>query len=610
MKETKGTTTIQSKILKLLIPAVTFLLLLMAYINYTNSLNSQKEAMEAHQKELSMRVASEVSAKLVNFTNELAWLAQHECFSTMDEGQYAETLNDLAREKSDEYCLLFVAYPDGHYYVANKGFSQSNIGDRQYFKEIFQNRKDMAMTSPDISRSTGEKKYTLAVPIKNNGQVVGLLAANVSLNTLSDIVKSLNSDEDRIHFMVDEHGTVIADADNESRVMNYNINTDGPKDFDNIEQIGTAIERKENISAYVTIKASSNSRESVSQNLYMSNYLIDNTPGWYLISAENDKKLNAVVRTMIIGMSSFILVIIAIIVLLTVFCLRRVLTGPLQQLQVAIKGISEGHLKQKFDYDSNDEIGLMTENLHDMCQKLSEIVDRIKDGASALAESSKMVNESSQQLSEGTTTQATGIEELSATMEQMSSNIEQNTQNADMTNKVSDEAYSKFQEVVSNIETVLETNRVIAEKSSIINDIAYQTNILALNAAVEAARAGDYGKGFAVVASEVRKLAENAKKSADEITEMSQNGLKNSLAASEVMQDTLPKVENTSVLVREIAAASVEQNSGANQINDVIQKLNSVVGINADSAEMLAEGAEDLANQAENLKEIIDFFKD
>ncbi len=604
MKETKGTTTIQAKILKLLIPSVTFLLLMMTFVNYNNSRTSQKEAMENQQRELSMRVAAEVSAKLVNFTSELTWLAQHECFSTMDEVQYAETLNDLARQKKNEYCLLFVAYPDGHYYVANKGFSQSNIGDREYFKEVFRNHKDMAMTSPDISRSTGEKKYTLAVPIKKNGQVVGLLAANVSLNTLSDIIKSLNSDADRIHFMVDEHGTTIADADDESRVMTYNIITNGPSDFENIQTIGNAVENKENISTYVTLKDGSGTQ------LFMSNYPIANTPGWYLISAENDNKLKKMQTSMLTGMFSFILVIIAIIIILTAICLKRVLTNPLQQLQTAIKGISEGHLKQKFDYDSNDEIGLMTQNLSEMSTKLSEIVDRIKEGASALAASSKMVNESSQQLSEGTATQASGIEELSATMEQMSSNIEQNTQNADMTNKVSDEAYTKFQEVVSNISIVLDTNKVIAEKSSIINDIAYQTNILALNAAVEAARAGDYGKGFAVVASEVRKLAENAKKSADEITEMSQNGLKNTISASEVMHETLPKVENTSVLVREIAAASVEQNAGANQINDVIQKLNSVVGINADSAEMLAEGAEDLANQAENLKEVIGFFKD
>jgi methyl-accepting chemotaxis protein len=61
-------------------------------------------------------------------------------------------------------------------------------------------------------------------------------------------------------------------------------------------------------------------------------------------------------------------------------------------------------------------------------------------------------------------------------------------------------------------------------------------------------------------------------------------------------------------LVEEITSASIEQDTGADQINMAIQQLNDVTQENAATAEEMATSAEELYSHAEHLKELISFF--
>ena len=594
-------TSVYVKILMIIIPIVTVTLIVMMVVSYHINFKSQKSFFEFCMQELSSKSAQEVTNKLSTMTEELKWIAAEDIFASMDEKKFSKKLDAIAADKKEYFSMMFVAFPDGSYYINGKGFSKANIADRQYFKNIFNLGKEFSMTSPDISKSTGEKKYTLAVPIKRDGRVVGAFCANVSLNTLKKVCIECRFGKNSETFIVDEKAQLIGTPYDEL-VMNFNLITDGKVAYPGLEEVGECVTRGEDCIKYCKDAASG-------EDMYTMSRRIEGTPGWFVVGTLPDSELKSSAKENLKVTVIVLVVVVALIIIIVPLCLKKMLSHPLTQLSGAIKEISNGQLNNKIDYKSNDEIGEMCDDIREMSARLSEIVGTIKDGSERLATNSEELNATSQQVMQGSMSQSNNIEDLSATMEQMTSNIEQNTYNAKQTNIVSQDACNKFNEVVEKINSLLDNNKSIAEAISIINEIAFQTNILALNAAVEAARAGEYGKGFAVVAKEVRSLAEKSKTAADSIVEMSQRSLELSEEAGSVMQQTIPKIENTRTLVNEIANASMEQNAGAVQVNNIIQKLNSTVKINASSSEMLAASADDLANQAESLRAAIDYFK-
>jgi len=315
----------------------------------------------------------------------------------------------------------------------------------------------------------------------------------------------------------------------------------------------------------------------------------------------------------LISTSNFVIIIGLVIALLVgiffAMVITKAITEPLKIGVSFAQNISIGDLTQNLAVNQKDEIGDLAKALQEMVSKFKEIVQNIRSSADNIAQASGELSSSSQQVSQGASEQASSAEEVSSSMEQMAANIQQNADNAQQTEKIARQATESLDKVNNAAGETLIQVKTIAEKISIINDIAFQTNILALNAAVEAARAGEHGKGFAVVAAEVRKLAERSQKAAIEIDSVSKRCVSITQDSSDLIQKLVPEIERTAKLVQEITASSIEQNSGAGQVNNAIQQLNQVTQQNAAASEEMATSSEELAAQADQLKEQISFFK-
>ncbi|HEY2019095.1 MAG TPA: methyl-accepting chemotaxis protein [Bryobacteraceae bacterium] len=286
------------------------------------------------------------------------------------------------------------------------------------------------------------------------------------------------------------------------------------------------------------------------------------------------------------------------------------LNGMVRNLKAAAQvaaDISGGDLTVEAKaLSEKDTLGIA---LKSMLENLRNTVSEVATAAANVTTGSEEMASAAQQLSQGAAEQAAAAEESTSAMEEMASSVQQNADNARQTDKIASKAAEDARSGGDAVVRTVEAMKHVAEKISIIEEIARKTDLLALNAAVEAARAGEHGKGFAVVASEVRKLAERSQTAAAEISRLTVDGVQTAEGAGRLLGRLVPDIQKTAELVREIAAASAEQSTGAAQVNKAIQQLDLVIQQNSASSEEMASTAEELSSQAELLHSAIAFFK-
>ena len=335
-------------------------------------------------------------------------------------------------------------------------------------------------------------------------------------------------------------------------------------------------------------------------------------------------------RVMVDGKTSIIRTLIITAVILGIallFFTDRYLVSmmvkPLGRIRQQFQQIAQGDLSHPIEDFGRNCVGQLVPLLCAMQDSLREAVSTIRSGSDNIWRGATEISTGNNDLSSRTEEQAAALEETAASMEQLTATVKLNAENAREASQLADTATETagkgstlVSEVVETMDGIAASSKQIAEITSVINSIAFQTNILALNAAVEAARAGEQGRGFAVVAGEVRNLASRSAGAAKEIETLIGESSRRVDQGARLVKETgltmeaiLRSATEVTVIMKQIASASEEQNKGISQVSVAITQMDSVTQQNAALVEQVSAAAVALERQTEELQRSVQQFR-
>ena len=490
------------------------------------------------------------------------------------------------------------------------------------------------LTAP-YQGAVGGLMVTIATPVKSksNGELIGVVGGDVTLDTLVEIINSVDFGGIGHAFLADANGQVIVSPDKDQVMKNL-------KDIYPGSNLRVAAGMQD-----VTLNG---------QDRIISFAPVAGLPSaqWYIgLSIDKDKAYAALSQFRTSAIIAMLIAVAAIAGLLGL--LIPVLMSPLTTMGRAMRDIAEGEgdLTRRLTVQNKDEFGELAtsfnrfvERIHASISEVSSATRLVHDLSEKVVSASNASISGSEEQSMRTNSVAAAINELGAATQEIARNAADASQHASGASEqahggreVVEEAISamtalsqRISESCAQIETLNASTDEIGKILDVIKGISQQTNLLALNAAIEAARAGEAGRGFAVVADEVRNLAHRTQESAEEIHRMitslqvgsreavhtmntsqvsSEQTVQVANQAGERLASVTQRIGEIDGMNQSVATATEEQTAVVESLNLDITQINALNQQGVENLNDTLRHCDQLAQQAGRLKQLVGSFR-
>lgn len=501
----------------------------------------------------------------------------------------------------------------------------------------------LVFSDPYLDAVTKQMAVSVAMPYKGTaGQVRGIIAEDILLQTLVDNVQSINLHGEGFAYMFDSKGVMLAYPDKD--VVSKNIFEE-----DKLKDMSASF--REMLGKDQGFTQFSKNGETM-----LEVYQKVPSTGWVLAIVVPEKVVFQPLAHLRWLLMLVALIAVMIVVAVTYMTVKRI-TRPIEILEGQVNRVAGGDLTIQAEVDGHDEIAKLAAGFNQMVNNLRKLILHVNTTAEQVASSSEELTASAQESAQASNQVAGSVTEIAAGSEQqleaigqtasvvgeMTTSIQRvsagakqavanSLQAAEKAKKSGDsigKAVTQMELIEKTVNTSAAVVATLGERSKeigqivdTISGIAGQTNLLALNAAIEAARAGEQGRGFAVVAEEVRKLAEQSQDAAKKIAALigeiqgdtskavsaMDDGTREVSLGAEIInvagsafQEIETLVVQVSDQVMEISTAMQQMETGSQQIVSSVKVIDDLSKVAADEAQTVSAATEE---QSASMQEI------